>query len=131
MAFPCQCRSQEAGHAVCGHRRSGHSEACFISRAGPGSDRRHQGHRAARVSGGNEGIFMDLNKSRLAAAAIVIACIASSTPAAALEKVVLGLDWQALGRHAGFFTAKAKGFYEREGLDVDIQRGYGAADSVK
>jgi NitT/TauT family transport system substrate-binding protein len=54
-----------------------------------------------------------------------------SLPAAALEKVVLGLDWQALGRHAGFFTAKAKGFYEREGLDVDIQRGYGAADSVK
>jgi NitT/TauT family transport system substrate-binding protein len=52
-------------------------------------------------------------------------------PALALERVVLGLDWQPLGRHAGFFTAKAKGFYEREGLDVDIQRGYGAADSVK
>jgi NitT/TauT family transport system substrate-binding protein len=49
----------------------------------------------------------------------------------AVDKVTLGLDWQALGRHAGFFVAKAKGFYEREGLDVDIQRGYGAADAVK
>jgi NitT/TauT family transport system substrate-binding protein len=52
-------------------------------------------------------------------------------PALAADKVVLGLDWQALGRHAGFFTAKANGFYERERLEVDIQRGYGAADSVK
>ena len=73
---------------------------------------------------------MDLNKSRVAAAAIALACIVAA-PAAALEKLVLGLDWQALGRHAGFFTAKANGFYEREGLDVEIQRGYGAADSVK
>jgi NitT/TauT family transport system substrate-binding protein len=54
-----------------------------------------------------------------------------SAPSFALDKVVLGLDWTPLGRHAGFFVAKAKGIYEREGLDVDIQRGYGAADSVK
>jgi NitT/TauT family transport system substrate-binding protein len=55
----------------------------------------------------------------------------SSIPSHAADKIVLGLDWQALGRHAGFFVAKAKGFYEREGLDVEIQRGYGAADAVK
>lgn len=52
-------------------------------------------------------------------------------PSFALDKVVLGLDWTPLGRHAGFFVAKAKRFYEHEGIDVDIQRGYGAADSVK
>jgi NitT/TauT family transport system substrate-binding protein len=49
----------------------------------------------------------------------------------ATDHVVLGLDWQALGRHAGFFVAKEKGFYKQEGLDVDILRGYGAADAVK
>lgn len=59
------------------------------------------------------------------------AFVAVPTSSHALEKVVLGLDWQALGRHSGFFVAKAKGFYEREGLDVEIQRGYGAADAVK
>jgi NitT/TauT family transport system substrate-binding protein len=77
---------------------------------------------------------MHLNKSlsRVAAAlAVLVVFVLAAPRALALEKVVLGLDWQALGRHAGFFTAKAKGFYEREGLDVDIQRGYGAADSVK
>jgi NitT/TauT family transport system substrate-binding protein len=77
---------------------------------------------------------MHLNKSvsRLAGALVALATVVfAASPALALDKLVLGLDWQALGRHAGFFTAKAKGFYEREGLDVDIQRGYGAADSVK
>lgn len=52
-------------------------------------------------------------------------------PSSAADKVVVGMDWQPLGRHAGFYVAKAKGFYEREGLDVQIQRGYGAADAVK
>ena len=49
----------------------------------------------------------------------------------AADKVVLGLDWQVLGRHAGFFVAKDKGFYEKEGIDIQIERGYGAADAVK
>jgi NitT/TauT family transport system substrate-binding protein len=73
--------------------------------------------------------------SRLARLTCVLSALAcvffTSLPSQAADKVVLGLDWQALGRHAGFFVAKANGFYEREGLDVDILRGYGAADSVK
>jgi NitT/TauT family transport system substrate-binding protein len=70
---------------------------------------------------------------KFAALAAVAASISFSAPTAsvAADKVVVGLDWQPLGRHAGFFVAKAKGFYEREGLDVEIQRGYGAADAVK
>jgi NitT/TauT family transport system substrate-binding protein len=56
---------------------------------------------------------------------------ADIVPSYPADKVVLGLDWQALGRHAGFFVAKADGYYEREGLDVEIQRGYGSADAVK
>ena len=68
--------------------------------------------------------------ARLACALSALACVFfSALPSHAADKVVLGLDWQALGRHAGFFVAKANGFYDREGLDVDIQRGYGAADS--
>ncbi|MGH7248824.1 MAG: ABC transporter substrate-binding protein, partial [Pseudomonadota bacterium] len=71
------------------------------------------------------------NGLRIAKLALILGLALSSTPALAADKVVLGLDWQALGRHAGFFVAKADGYYQREGLDVDIQRGYGAADSIK
>jgi len=75
-------------------------------------------------------ISTELRRFALAALAVAAAYFVSA-PAFALDKVVLGLDWTPLGRHAGFFVAKAKGFYEREGLDVEIQRGYGASDSVK
>jgi NitT/TauT family transport system substrate-binding protein len=51
--------------------------------------------------------------------------------ASADDKVVLGLDWLVLGRHAGFFVAKQNGYYQKEGIDVQIERGYGAADAVK
>jgi NitT/TauT family transport system substrate-binding protein len=63
--------------------------------------------------------------------ALLAMTVATVVPSHAADKVVLGLDWQALGRHAGFFVAKANGYYERQGLDVEIQRGYGAADAVK
>ena len=49
----------------------------------------------------------------------------------ASEKVVFGLDWQVLGRHAGYIVAHERGLYREEGLDVDVQRGYGSADAVK
>src|SRR3954468_8162388 len=87
-----------------------------------------------KIQTDERGTRMHLNapRSRLAATLLALVLVGlASPPAMALDKVVLGLDWQALGRHAGFFTAKAKGVYEREGLDVHIQRGYGAADSVK
>jgi NitT/TauT family transport system substrate-binding protein len=47
------------------------------------------------------------------------------------EKMTLGVDWQIFGRHAGFVVAQEKGFYKAEGLDLDVIRGYGAADAVK
>jgi NitT/TauT family transport system substrate-binding protein len=63
--------------------------------------------------------------------AAVTAALASSGPAVAAEKIVFGLDWQILGRHAGYILAHERGFYRDEGLDVEIQRGYGSADAVK
>ena len=69
-------------------------------------------------------------KTMLRAALVALAVLLPAGSWAA-DKVVLGLDWQILGRHAGFFVAKDKGFYEKEGIDVQIERGYGAADAVK
>ncbi|MBI4635095.1 MAG: ABC transporter substrate-binding protein [Candidatus Rokubacteria bacterium] len=69
---------------------------------------------------------------RIALAVIgMAAALGLAGPAAAAEKVVFGLDWQVLGRHAGYMLALERGFYKDEGLDVEIQRGYGSADAVK
>jgi NitT/TauT family transport system substrate-binding protein len=62
-------------------------------------------------------------------AAVILSVIAAGEAAA--EKMTLGVDWQIFGRHAGFVVAQDKGFYKAEGLDVEVIRGYGAADAVK
>lgn len=43
--------------------------------------------------------------------------------ALAADKVTLQLKWVAQAQFAGYFVAKDKGFYEEEGLDVDIKPG--------
>ena len=37
------------------------------------------------------------------------------------DKVVVALDWFPNADHAGLYTAQAKGFFEDEGLDVELQ----------
>lgn len=58
----------------------------------------------------------------LAATCLAAPCLAA-TPAAALEKVTYGLNWVPEGEHCGFFQAKAKGYYEQAGLDVELRPG--------
>src|ERR1041385_1773851 len=43
--------------------------------------------------------------------------------AQAADKVTLQLKWVTQAQFAGYYVAKAKGFYEAEGLDVDIKPG--------
>lgn len=48
-----------------------------------------------------------------------------------LQKVEVVLDWTPNTNHTGLYVAKAKGYYEEEGLDVDIiQPGEAGADAV-
>jgi NitT/TauT family transport system substrate-binding protein len=47
------------------------------------------------------------------------------------ESVTLRLDFAIDGLHAPFFVAQEKGWYEEEGLDVNIVPGQGSADTVK
>ena len=44
-------------------------------------------------------------------------------PAWAADKVTLQLKWVAQSQFAGYYVAKDKGFYEEEGLDVEIKPG--------
>ncbi|MFT3809281.1 MAG: ABC transporter substrate-binding protein [Micropepsaceae bacterium] len=52
-----------------------------------------------------------------------------AAPAMALDKVRFVTDWKAQAEHGGFYQAKAKGYYEEEGLDVEIIQG-GASVNV-
>ncbi len=47
----------------------------------------------------------------------------AAVQAIAAEKVTLQLKWVAQGQFGGYFVAKDKGFYEEEGLDVEIKAG--------
>jgi NitT/TauT family transport system substrate-binding protein len=49
--------------------------------------------------------------------------VAGTGTAAAAEKVSLRLKWLAQAQFAGFYVAKAKGFYEQAGLDMTINPG--------
>ncbi|RUU25274.1 ABC transporter substrate-binding protein, partial [Mesorhizobium sp. M6A.T.Ca.TU.002.02.2.1] len=43
--------------------------------------------------------------------------------AMAADKVTLQLKWVTQAQFAGYYVAKDKGFYEAEGLDVEIKPG--------
>ena len=47
----------------------------------------------------------------------------SALPAMAADKVTLQLKWVTQAQFAGYYVAKDKGFYEAEGLDVEIKPG--------
>ena len=63
--------------------------------------------------------------------ALIWTAIATMTPAAAADKVTLMLNWYVYGEHAPFYYGKAKGIYQAEGIDLDIQEGRGSAATVQ
>ena len=63
-------------------------------------------------------------KTLAAAAIAALAALASSAAAEEeLVKVRFVTDWKAQAEHGGFYQAKAKGIYEKYGLDVEIIQG--------
>ncbi len=48
-----------------------------------------------------------------------------------LTKVSLLIDWKAEPTYAGFYLAKAKGFYKNHGIDIEIVEGNGATTSAQ
>jgi len=57
----------------------------------------------------------------------------SSAPALAQgkDKVVLLLNWYVYSEHAPFFLGKARGYFDQEGIDLDIQEGRGSGVTVQ
>lgn len=63
--------------------------------------------------------------------AAVLSSLATPTVSVAAEKVTLALEFLPYGTHVPVFAAKSKGFFSDAGIDADIVRGFGSADSTK
>jgi len=70
-------------------------------------------------------------KPGLAALAVAATLTMASGQTWAADKVSFAFDWIVNGTHAGYYVAKAKGYYRDAGLDVDLSRGFGSGDTVK
>ncbi len=66
----------------------------------------------------------------LARGALGAALVMLATPVVAADKVHLQTDWIPSGEHAMYFGGWTKGFWEEQGIDINITRGYGSGDTV-
>ena len=57
---------------------------------------------------------------------LALAAMLIAGPAFAADKVTLMLNWYVYGEHAPFYYGKEKGFFEKAGIDLDIQEGRGS-----
>ena len=62
-------------------------------------------------------------KNTIASMLMASAALLTAFSAQAADKVTLQLKWVTQAQFAGYYVAKDKGFYEAEGLDVDIKPG--------
>ncbi|HCJ71834.1 MAG TPA: nitrate ABC transporter substrate-binding protein, partial [Agrobacterium sp.] len=62
-------------------------------------------------------------KMKLASMLLAGASLLTAFSAQAADKITLQLKWVTQAQFAGYYVAKDKGFYEAEGLDVDIKPG--------
>jgi len=75
---------------------------------------------------------MDFAARSIAAVAGALLFTLHAIPAAAqLRDVKFSLDFIALGRHAPWYVALAKGYYREEGLNVTIVPSKGTAEAIK
>jgi NitT/TauT family transport system substrate-binding protein len=68
-------------------------------------------------------------RSLLAAAGLSV--IARPALSAELDKATLRMDWALSGYQVPFYWAKAQGYYEAEGIDLDITDGAGSSKSAQ
>ncbi|MGH7341469.1 MAG: ABC transporter substrate-binding protein, partial [Candidatus Rokuibacteriota bacterium] len=65
-----------------------------------------------------------------ACAVVVFMLGAIPAPVSAADDVHFILDWIPTGEHAAYYAGKARGLFEKEGINVRISRGYGSGDTV-
>jgi NitT/TauT family transport system substrate-binding protein len=70
-------------------------------------------------------------KRRIALVAAALALAAGPAFGQAREKVVLLLNWYTYSEHAPFYLGKERGYFDQEGLDLDVQEGRGSGVTVQ
>ena len=68
---------------------------------------------------------------KLAAVTALASGLAAPALAQGKDKVILMLNWYTYSEHAPFFLGKEKGYYDAEGIDLEIQEGRGSAVTVQ
>jgi NitT/TauT family transport system substrate-binding protein len=64
--------------------------------------------------------------------AVVLVCaLAAPVAAQTKDKVVLLLNWYTYSEHAPFYLGKERGYFDQEGIDLDIQEGRGSGVTVQ
>lgn len=72
---------------------------------------------------------MSLRRILIFAAALFLTMPSGQTRAA--DKVTLLLNWYLYAEHAPFFLGKERAYFEKEGIDLDIQEGRGSVPTVQ
>jgi len=69
--------------------------------------------------------------SRFVVLAVVALLTVGSAHAQPKDKVILMLNWYLYSEHAPFFLGKERGYYDQEGIELDIQEGRGSGVTVQ
>ena len=72
-----------------------------------------------------------LKRLAIFATALAFAAGAGNAAAQAKDKVTLMLNWYTYSEHAPFYLGKERGYFDQEGIDLDIQEGRGSGVTVQ
>src|SRR2546421_12952621 len=72
-----------------------------------------------------------LKRFTLGFTAAIVCALAAPAIAQTKDKVVLLLNWYTYSEHAPFYLGKERGYFEQEGIDLDIQEGRGSGVTVQ
>ncbi len=68
---------------------------------------------------------------KLILGALAMVLVTVSAQAQQKEKVSLMLNWYLYSEHAPFFLGKERGYFDAEGIDLDIQEGRGSGPTIQ
>src|SRR5436309_7469515 len=72
-----------------------------------------------------------LKRLKIFFAAALACALAAPVAAQTKDKVVLLLNWYTYSEHAPFYLGKERGYFDQEGIDLDIQEGRGSGVTVQ
>ena len=72
-----------------------------------------------------------MSLQRVLIIAIALLFAAPFAPSQAADKATLLLNWYLYAEHAPFFLGKERGYFAKEGIDLDIQEGRGSVPTVQ